>query len=61
MKNFVAGKYIQRGGYQSFTPSFINHQFVWKNPQIDVLLEQAVRLLGELNAYADLIPYTPHF
>ena len=56
MKNFVAGKYIQRGGYQSFTPSFINHQFVWKNPQIDVLLEQAVRLLGELNAYADLIP-----
>lgn len=56
MKKFVAGKYVQRGGYQSFTPSFINHQFVWKNPQIDILLERAVRLLGELNAYADLIP-----
>ena len=61
MKKFVAGKYIQHGGYQSFTPSFINHQFVWKNPQIDVLLEQAVRLLGELNAYADLIPDVDFF
>ena len=61
MKKFVAGKYIQHGGYQSFKPSFINHQFVWKNPQIDVLLEQAVRLLGELNAYADLIPDVDFF
>lgn len=56
MNKFIAGKYRQQGGYQSFTPSFINCRFVWKNPQIDVLLEQAVRLLGELNAYADLIP-----
>ena len=61
MKKFVAGKYIQHGGYQSFRPSFINHQFVWKNPQIDVLLERAVRLLGELNAYADLIPDVDFF
>jgi len=61
MKKFVAGKYIQRGSYQSFTPSFINHQFVWKNPQIDVLLERAVRLIGELNACADLIPDVDFF
>ena len=56
MEEFVAGKYVQHGGYQSFTPSFINGQFAWNNPQIGVFLEQAVRLLGELNAYADLIP-----
>jgi len=56
MKNFVAGKYIQQGGYKSFTPSLVNRQFAWENPQIDVLLEQAVRFLGELNAYADFIP-----
>lgn len=61
MKRFVAGKYIQRGSYQSFTPSFINQQFVWKNPQIDVLLERAVRLIGELNACADLIPDVDFF
>lgn len=54
MKKFAAGKHVQRGGYQSFTPSFINGQFIWKNPQIDVLLEGAVRLLGELNAYAEI-------
>ena len=61
MKKFVAGKYIQHGGYQSFTPSFINHQFVWKNPQIDVLLERAVGFLGELNAYTDFIPDVDFF
>ena len=56
MKKFVAGKYIQRGGYQSFTPSSVNRHFIWKNPRIDVLLEKSGRLLGELNAYAALIP-----
>lgn len=61
MKNFVAGKYIQQGGYKSFTPSFVNIQFAWENPQIYVLLEQAVRLLGELNAYAHLIPTVDFF
>ena len=61
MKKFVAGKYVQRGGYQSFIPSFVNCHFVWKNPQIDVLLEKAGRLLGELNAYATLIPDVDFF
>ena len=61
MKKFVAGKYVQHGGYQSFTPSFVNSHFVWKNPQIDVLLENAGRLLGELNAYAVLIPDVDFF
>ncbi len=61
MKHFIAGTYKQQGGYKSFTPSSVNHQFGWGNPQIDVLLEQAVRLLGELNAYADFIPDVDFF
>ena len=61
MEKFIAGKYVQHGGYQSFTPSFVNCHFVWKNPQIDVLLENAGRLLGELNAYAALIPDVDFF
>ena len=56
MKKFIAGKYKQHQEYKSFTPSFINERFTWDNPQIDVLLEQAVCLLGALNAYAELIP-----
>ena len=61
MEKFVAGKYRQQREYKSFTPSFVNRHFVWENPQIDVLLEQAGRLLGELNAYADFIPDVDFF
>lgn len=56
MNNFIAGKYRQQREYKSFTPSFVNCPFVWENPQIDLLLERAARLLGELNAYAVLRP-----
>ena len=56
MKNFTAGTYRQQQKYRSFTPSFVNRHFAWENPQINVLLEQARGLLGELNAYAELIP-----
>lgn len=41
MKKFVAGKYKQQQEYRSFTPSFVNNRFIWDNPQIDVLIEQA--------------------
>jgi len=56
MKNFIAGKYRQQREYKSFTPSHINYPFVWENPQINLLVEDAARLLGELNAYAELRP-----
>ena len=56
MKNFIAGTYKQQREYKSFTPSFINNHFVWDDPQIDVLLEQARGLLGELNVYAEFRP-----
>ena len=56
MKKFIAGEYKQQREYRSFTPSFINNPFVWDSPQIDILLEKAGRFLGELNAYAELIP-----
>ena len=56
MKNFIAGTYRQQREYKSFTPSIVNCHFAWENPQINVLLEQARGLLGELNAYAELRP-----
>ena len=56
MKNFIAGKHRQQREYRSFTPSFVNCPFVWKNPQINLLIEHAAKLLGELNAYAELRP-----
>ena len=56
MKNFIAGTYRQQQEYQSFTPSFVNRHFAWENPQINILMARAMQLLGELNAYAKLIP-----
>ena len=61
MKKFIAGKYKQQQKYKSFTPSLVNCHFAWDNPQIDVWLEQAGRLLGELNAYSELIPDVDFF
>ncbi|MDE0681328.1 MAG: Fic family protein [Candidatus Poribacteria bacterium] len=56
MQNFIAGVYRQQREYKSFSPSFINCPFVWENRQINQLVEQAANLLGELNAYAEIVP-----
>ncbi len=56
MKNFIAGMSRQQREYESFSPSFVNHYFAWENRQIDLLVEQAAKLLGELNAYAEIVP-----
>jgi len=42
--------------YEYFLPSYINHDFDIENKKILVYLEEATRLLGELNAYGNLIP-----
>lgn len=56
MKKFMAGEYRQQREYESFTPAHINCPFVWENREINLLVEEAAKLLGELNTYAELRP-----
>lgn len=53
---YHAGHYEAQLEYRSFVPSPILHDWVIADPQLQQLLGQADRALGELNAFAQLIP-----
>lgn len=56
LKDFNSGELRQEYQYKSFVPSMINHTFTWDDPQINTLLEDATRALGELNAFTMIVP-----
>jgi Fic family protein len=66
MNNFIAGQYrtIKANTvleYQSFFPNLINKPFIASDQATIMLLEEATRLLGELNAYSRLVPNIDYF
>lgn len=56
IKDYKAGKWIKQIQYKSFSPSPINHVWTWSDPTINILLEKAMKALGELNAYSVILP-----
>lgn len=59
--NFKSGLYKQQQEHKSFSPFPINKPFEWRDRKINMLSEEAMRLLGELNAYSTLVPDVGYF
>ena len=55
-ETFKAGRWQTRYQYKSFEPVLVDHDWVWEDPTINTLLEQANRALGELNAFSLIVP-----
>lgn len=63
---YTAGRHIKHHHnkeyeYQSFLPNPANKVYEWHDKRIPVLLEEAIRLIGELNAYSILVPDVDFF
>ena len=53
---FKSGNWLKQYNYKSFHPNHINLTWVWDDPKINILLEEATRQLGELNAFTYILP-----
>lgn len=53
---FKPGVWRQRFQYKSFEPAGVNQEWVWGDPMINTMLEDATRALGELNAFSLIVP-----
>lgn len=56
ISDFQSGIYEKQIEYNSFLPEPINVQWIIDSVQIQTLLSEADRKLGELNAFAQLVP-----
>ena len=54
-KDFKSGTHKQQDQYKSFSPAPIDHAWVWDDPQINVLIEEATKSLGELNGFSRIV------
>jgi Fic family protein len=59
--DIVSGKLVKQVGYRSFMPEKINHEWIISSPEVNKLLAEANRLIGELNAFSQIIPNVDFF
>lgn len=56
INDYKSGSYKSQYEYTSFSPELINHDWLFDDGELQQLLSEADRALGELNAYSQLIP-----
>ena len=56
-----AGRYISHGSYNTFQPRLLSEPTDIIDDQVSILLADAMRYLGELNAYSQLVPDIDYF
>ncbi|MDH5547137.1 MAG: Fic family protein [Gammaproteobacteria bacterium] len=61
IKAYKAGGYKQQYEYKSFSPEPINHPWEIADGEVAQLLSDADRVLGELNAFSQLVPDVDFF
>ncbi len=61
LSNFISGEYVKQIDYKSFRPEKINHSWIISSPEVNKLLAEANRLIGELNAFSQIIPNVDFF
>ena len=61
IEDFKSGEHVQQYEYKSFAPSLINKEWLTTDPEILTLLDEARGLLGELNAFSQIIPNVDFF
>lgn len=59
--DFKAGQWVQRLEYKSFTPEKIYLQWLISDSALQLLLSEADRLLGKLDAFSELVPDVDFF
>ena len=59
--DFISGKHVKQVEYKSFSPEKINHEWIVSTPELNKLLGEANRLIGELNAFSQIIPDVDFF
>lgn len=61
IEDFISGEFKNQYEYKSFSPTKINREWTWRDPQISVLLEESTKKLATLNAYTEIVPDIDQF
>lgn len=61
LEDYLAGGYTQQYQYRSFSPTPVNHAWLIDDGAVQSLLSDADRILGELNAFSQLVPDVDFF